>query len=442
MNVMLVSQCSKNALEETRRILDQFAERKGDRTWQTAITQQGLSTLRKMLRKTAKRNTAVACHWIKSGNKTELLWIVGKLSEFNEQGTVPTNTTKQDVLRSQHENQWNTGEAIALLSALAGLLHDWGKANRLFQNKLIGKWKSFEPYRHEWVSLRLFQAFVGNQSDQEWLTELASITADGENKIIGCLFKDDEIRFENPFEKLPPLARVIAWLMVSHHRLPVHVYGNNAPAIEFIDQWLDKSIGPEWNSQRMQPYEWQKEDIENNWNFSNGLPISSKTWRRKAKEIAQRALKSKCIFDQNWLVQRFTLHLARLSLMLADHHYSSLPAAGKWQDAAYDVYANTDPKSKHRKQRLDEHNIGVSHNAYLLATSLPKILKTLPSITNHKDFKRHSQNEKYRWQDKSYELACGIREISRECGFFGVNMASTGCGKTFANARVMYGLAD
>ncbi|WYH52240.1 hypothetical protein WKW49_13605 [Teredinibacter turnerae] len=51
MNVLLVSQCSKRALVETRRVLDQFAERRGDRVWQTAITQQGLDTLRKMLKK-------------------------------------------------------------------------------------------------------------------------------------------------------------------------------------------------------------------------------------------------------------------------------------------------------------------------------------------------------------------------------------------------------
>jgi CRISPR-associated endonuclease/helicase Cas3 len=39
MNILLISQCNKNALKETRRILDQFAERRGDRTWQTPITQ-------------------------------------------------------------------------------------------------------------------------------------------------------------------------------------------------------------------------------------------------------------------------------------------------------------------------------------------------------------------------------------------------------------------
>ena len=74
MNVLLVSQCSKRALTETRRILDQFAERRGDRTWQTAITRAGLDTLRKLLRQTARKNTAVACHWIRARDHSELLW--------------------------------------------------------------------------------------------------------------------------------------------------------------------------------------------------------------------------------------------------------------------------------------------------------------------------------------------------------------------------------
>lgn len=38
MNVLLISQCTKRAREESCRILDQFAERKGDGAWQTVIT--------------------------------------------------------------------------------------------------------------------------------------------------------------------------------------------------------------------------------------------------------------------------------------------------------------------------------------------------------------------------------------------------------------------
>ena len=50
MMVTFVSQCEKKALKKTRRVLDAFANRIGDNTWQTVITQEGLNTVKKMLR--------------------------------------------------------------------------------------------------------------------------------------------------------------------------------------------------------------------------------------------------------------------------------------------------------------------------------------------------------------------------------------------------------
>ena len=114
MNILLISQCDKRALTETRRILDQFAERRGDRSWQTPITQDGLDTLRKLLRKTARKNTAVACHWIRGRDHSELIWIVGDARRFNSEGAVPTNTTVRNVLRAGDENDWHTVQDIRL----------------------------------------------------------------------------------------------------------------------------------------------------------------------------------------------------------------------------------------------------------------------------------------------------------------------------------------
>ena len=128
MNVLLISQCTKNALTETRRILDQFAERRGDRTWQTPITRAGLETLHRLLRKTARKNTAVACHWIRSKDHSELLWIVGDARQFSDRGATPTNTTRRNVLRTESENDWHSLALIHLLASLAALLHDLGKA--------------------------------------------------------------------------------------------------------------------------------------------------------------------------------------------------------------------------------------------------------------------------------------------------------------------------
>jgi CRISPR-associated endonuclease/helicase Cas3 len=99
MNILLVSQCDKRALTETRRILDQFAERRGDRTWQTPITTDGLDTLRQLLRKSARKNTSVACHWIRGLDHSELMWTVDDASRFNSQGSVPTNTTTLSISR-------------------------------------------------------------------------------------------------------------------------------------------------------------------------------------------------------------------------------------------------------------------------------------------------------------------------------------------------------
>lgn len=163
MNILLVSQCQKNALTETRRILDQFAERCGDRVWQTAITQAGLETLYKMLRQTARKNTAVACYWTHRKNSAELLWIVGDRRQFNDQGRVPTNRTQRNILRAEEEMAWQDAYSLQILTALSALLHDVGKSSVGFQAKL-DKTKNAprvaDSYRHEWISARLFEAMI------------------------------------------------------------------------------------------------------------------------------------------------------------------------------------------------------------------------------------------------------------------------------------------
>lgn len=449
MNILLVSQCNKKALVETRRILDQFAERKGERTWQTPITMEGLNTLRKLLRKTARRNTAVACHWIKGSNQTELLWIVGNLRRFNAQGAVPTNSTERDVLRSQDENSWHSVEVIALLAGIAGLFHDFGKANALFQANLAGQsTQRFQPYRHEWVSLRLFQAFVGNQNDMQWLAALAAVSPEDEPLMLSRLHRDSPSQSDSPFRSLPPLAKTIGWLIVSHHRLPAYPRPTlseryrDDPNFAHSESWLEEQLNAVWNSTNQDFEAWKPTDFAQVWQFPQGTPLRSQNWCTKAQKLAHRAQQSAALQQLGVLSQQFNVHLARLMLMLADHVYSAGQAVAAWQAPGYYVWANTDSQTGGYKQRLDEHNIGVGQNALLLGRLLPRLRDTLPTITQHKAFKRRSTVEKFRWQDRAYDVASALRQRSQQQGFFGINMASTGCGKTFANARIMYALAD
>ena len=176
MQVIFVSRCEKQALKKTRRTLDAFADRIGDNTWRTLITKAGLLAIKTMLRKTATKNTAVSCHWLRSKSQHELLWLVGQRHKFNlVTGIAPVNTTKKNLLVQDDSHNWHYLPVIKSLTAIAALLHDWGKSTKLFQQKLRSNSKQSDPIRHEWISTLLFIAFVKshNNADHSWLAELA-----------------------------------------------------------------------------------------------------------------------------------------------------------------------------------------------------------------------------------------------------------------------------
>ncbi|TBV11859.1 type I-F CRISPR-associated helicase Cas3f [Stutzerimonas kirkiae] len=457
MNVLLIAQCDKRALVESRRILDQFAERRGERTWQTPLTQAGLDTLRKLLKKSARRNTAVACHWIRGRDHSELLWIVGDASRFNEQGAVPTNATRRDVLRRGDENDWHTGEDIKLLAQMAALLHDLGKASVAFQQRLRQRALEKNLYRHEWVSLRLFLAFVGTDDDATWLRRLSEPNAQDDASWLaqGRYLRDGlDAEAPPPFKNLPPLAAAIAWLVLTHHRLPVMpVYdastgqqgwlGRKSPTFNpaQLPDLLDR-VGHDWNELRQSA---AAADVAPYWQFTHDLPVLLPKWRTRAAKLATR-LQALCAKagKGDWLDNPYVMHLARLSLMLADHHYSSLPANSAERvrgDGPGPLYANTDQDGS-LKQPLDEHLLGVARLAGSISHGLPGFERHLPRLARHRGLKKRSTNERFRWQDKAADAAGALREQAAGQGAFIVNMASTGCGKTLANARVLYNLAD
>lgn len=442
MNVLFISECSGRALKETRRILDQFAERRGERTWQTAITMAGLEAVRTQLRKTARKNTSVACHWIRGIDNTELMWIVGNRKRFNLRGAVPTNTTTRKIVRKEFENSWHTLQDIYLLSGMAALLHDLGKSCAAFQARLLKNEQGRNLYRHEWISLRLFQAFVGSDDDRTWLLRMIRHSMSEDNSWLTRLEMDGlNAKSSTPFKHLPPLAQAIGWIVVSHHRLPLFPRNSDTGFQSQILYEIPGCITADWNETCN---ETSAEKIRPYWEFPKGLPVDTSQWKLRAAKYSTRLLdridtRSEC----DYLDDPFLMHLARLCMMLADHNYSALTDEKDRISGTkgYPLFANTNRKTGELNQPLDEHLLGVEKFTGQTVYSLPKIAESLPRLAGHRGLRKRSDDKQFRWQDRVAELAESVRERADKQGAFVINMASTGCGKTLANARIMYGLA-
>lgn len=392
-----------------------------------------------------------------------MVWIVGDRKRFNAQGIVPVNYTRKILLNNQAENDWHLLPLIKSLSALAALFHDWGKASQCFQAKLQpGKstQKIGDPLRHEWVSCLLLHAFVNNGdsvADAEWLTRLAAGQFDEPALKTQAAKNNPE-----PLRGLPKVAGLIAWLVLTHHRLPLPVKDSNAynglkskpDAPDFAE--LLSMINADFGYANQSTAKEQNTCLV----FQQGLPNQSMLWLKQAKKWAVKVQECLPLLEQSIEdgSYRLVLHHARLCLMLGDHYYSSQNEPEKW-NGNYPPIANTYSKDitlanqklikkGTPKQKLDQHLLGVAKSALNTAYLLPKFeFEDEPSLYVYdiKKLKQKSKDDKFQWQDKAVEKIKKWRETENlttvRFGFFAVNMASTGCGKTLANAKIMQALS-
>lgn len=439
MIVTFISQCQKNSLKLTRQILDAYANRIGERTWQTVITQEGLNAVKSRLAKTARKTTAVACHRMHGTSRTELVWIVGNKREFDFEGNVPVNRTQRDLLKEHWENDWQHLQMIKVLVALSALFHDFGKSWDYFQAMLKDN-KKRDPIRHEWISLLLFKALTYGKTDEQWLGELAALSTQSlkerqafTKQLIEAA-KPPKEQSDYPFDKQwSSLATWIGWLIVTHHKLP---------QMDFED--FSSAKKPELrlavlrNIRRTMGY--IKQAGEPNWKFNKGLPLLSEAWCKDATRWAKKAQELLPRVPEAETSERLLLTLARLSLMLGDHNYSSAEADKNWK-TNLELTANTDRKTGKPKQKLDEHLVKVADAALEIAHFLPRFETELPKVDELRALRKPAKGM-FAWQNQAVQKLAEWRkdhDLAKQ-GFFAINMASTGYGKTFANAKVMAAL--
>jgi len=413
----------------------------------------------------------VSCHWIRSRSTTELLWIVGNKKKFNQQGIVPVNSTTKDLLHSDWENHWQQAHSIQILAVLGALLHDIGKATKGFQRKLKSqkkskqKAKAGDPYRHEWISLHLFVAIIKDcHTDRDWLLRLANLSeflAEKPNR----LDKLDADLEDLQLHQLPPLAQLVGWLIVTHHRLPFwgedYFSPNKRKMLRSSDSFYLKNTMEDFYEDLLPHQYWVKnfkgadkpENYKDFFVFKESI-VASKKWQGELARWANKALNHPSLFalakDSKPINNPFIMHLARVCLMIGDHNFSSLSREHSDKVVTGDTHlkntllANTDVKTKQPKQALDQHLMGVAKHTARFARQLPQLAQQLPALDRRsaKAFRKRTATEGFQWQNRAADLATKLRDSAQDQGFFGVNMVSTGLGKTLGNARIIYNLAD
>lgn len=450
MLITLISECEKKALLRTRRVLDAFANRIGERTWQTIITQEGLIAVKNLLKKSATKSTAVSCHWHRLRSRSELLWIVGNRDKFNDEGCVAINWTDSNQLKNEWQNDWKYLPVVKSLSALSALLHDWGKASAIFQKKLkTNSKKIIDPLRHEFVSAILFSIFVkqSGNCDADWLTKMSNgeINENELKKFVSQ--KNFNAVGNNIFEGLPTIASLVLWLILSHHKLPYLKEKNQRLDYEDSEKnysflTILKIIKSSWCYENVSEIA-----LDECFNFSKGLLTNSSEWLKQIKKWSAKILQEeqKIIeqFDNNSI--RLSLYLSRLCLMLGDHFYSSLQKNNDWKSEV-ELFANTDRKTKSLKQKLDEHLVGVCKNSLNIAQTLSHFSDRMDYAYDLKKLQRKSPKG-FEWQDKAVDKIINFKTSHKNsshenCGNFIINIASTGCGKTIANAKIAQALSQ
>jgi CRISPR-associated endonuclease/helicase Cas3 len=249
-----------------------------------------------------------------------------------------------------------------------------------------------------------------------------------------------------PFSKLPPIAQMLVWLIVSHHRLPNFKGIDSAKYSEEYRPQLNDilmTINAEWGYQN----QLDEKRLNACFDFPNGLLHKAVEWQKCLKKWASRLLEKQVLMQETLAngAWRVVLHHARLSLMLGDHFYSSCDKDAKWK-TEINLYANTSRDTKKNlvpKQKLDEHLVRVCDYGLNISQYLSRFCNDMESAHDVIKLKQKSPTG-YEWQDKAVSAIYKLRSIHNDVsknGWFIVNMASTGCGKTIANAKIMRALS-
>ena len=463
MNVIVISECAKNARIKTRRIVSQYLPQCGSQVWMGSISEEGLKELRKELQRYASRNMSVICHVITSRITQKVAFVVGSRKNFDEHGHFVFSWTKQPLPKE-------TPKRIPLIlyeiGRLAGLLHDLGKNIVSFQEKIRGQSATMkDPVRHERLSAHacciLLEKYKNAcTSEDEILKKIVLFSADEWNDFMVEVFEEfdhalqegkkspdsaDSIinHYLNPSPRarsraqaVHPVFTVLVQLILSHHFLPyTEISGERATILEKRYVHGYDALEDINETQKLNPY---------------GTPIwYDQIWLTRVQEAIANILdfKSKNPLPDVSTLLLYSFLTARPALTAADQIVSAQGRQVKYEgDSKTICFANPfDIHKGEMAQPLARHLIDVSrrtarHLEWLdlvwQGFRLDYVNRIPPQLKAKKNLPTT-----FAWQASAQKIAQTIhaqeKNMTPAGGFFGVMAAATGTGKTRCIPRFM-----
>ena len=417
MHVILICASEKRAIARTAAVLDAYALRIGDRTWQSPMTVEGLSEVRAALRRNASKSTAVAC-WRNDGRtRMRLLWTVGRAKAFTRDGAFAVATKSRKV----RVELPRFARAAAVVANAGGLAHDLGKYAEAFQKKLQSAKPIADAIRHEWLSAELLDCLDQERNQDNIETGFAAAWVIATEHAID---RHVDSTTGTPFARALGSARdALKFAVVTHHRLP---YEGDA-------------VNKHSMSGAMNPGTYFRDGDRSAHRKFIG-PTPAKLLGRLHKAI-QRCDAIDYTGDAPILFWRAVALFARIALILADHSVSARPFDERLPRDATKAFANTKKIGASRRldQPLEQHLDNVGSLAGDLVHKLWSYKPPALCAASREHIDERSPPGRFEWQDRAVDA---VHRAGTSIGTptLVLNVAATGSGKTRANVRLLSAL--
>lgn len=351
---------------------------------------------------------------------------------------------------------------LKLISSLSGYMHDFGKANKLFQSKIRGTDQLSDIIRHEFLSFYIILNLVSsyetdllNNKNSKFITSekwhnifnnLNNIEQQKEFSLfkhtVQSLFniKNNDYYSFNINEQSNPIVLCILLSVLTHHKLPCSKKNNQdlQSSLHFSIEY--NNLNRIFNVEK-DDFGTLKKNLQLNSNYYINTELETKINTGFQKVYLEYEQIKNFFTDKELFFKSFSI-LSRIFLIMSDHHVSSIKKRDLFIDKENNkTYANTnrDFNNPHSiptfNQTLDEHLLDVGDTSISFLNEFSLFNENLPSLSDEsiESIMKASLNKDFEWQDKAVDF---IKDSNNSPTLI-LNMGTTGSGKTRMNVKAL-----